>query len=56
MFLLLIIYSLGIFWSKFLPDHSLVEGTRFERLGPVLDFVNPGVFRLKEVGLSFSYL
>ncbi|KAF8464965.1 oligopeptide transporter [Russula ochroleuca] len=47
-FLLLIIYTLGVFWSTFLPKRSWVEGTRFEWLGPALDFINPGAFRLKE--------
>jgi hypothetical protein len=47
-FLLLIIYTLGVFWATFLPKRSQVEGTRFEWLGPTLDFVNPGVFGLKE--------
>ncbi|KAF8270927.1 OPT oligopeptide transporter protein-domain-containing protein [Lactarius quietus] len=47
-FLLLIIYSLGVFWSTFFPRHSWVEGTRFEWLGPTLHFINPGEFKLKE--------
>ncbi len=55
MFLLLLIYSLGILWSTFLPKRSRVEGTRFEWLGPALHFVNPGKFKLKEVRLSCSY-
>ncbi|KAG5650368.1 hypothetical protein H0H81_012483 [Sphagnurus paluster] len=28
---------------------SLVEGTRFQSLGPALHFLNPGEFKLKEV-------
>ncbi|KZT71957.1 OPT superfamily oligopeptide transporter [Daedalea quercina L-15889] len=47
-FLLLLIYSFGTAWAKFLPRGSLVEGTRLAWLGPVLDFVNPGEFRIKE--------
>ncbi|KAH9002451.1 OPT oligopeptide transporter protein-domain-containing protein [Lactarius hatsudake] len=47
-FLLLLIYLLGKFWSTFFPRHSWVEGTRFEWLGPTLHFINPGQFRLKE--------
>lgn len=47
-FLLLVIYSLGILWSTFLPKRSRVEGTRFEWLGPALHFVNPGKFKVKE--------
>ena len=49
--LLLIIYLFGWVWSTFLPKRSLVNGTRFERLGPILDFINPGKFRIKEVHL-----
>ena len=49
MFLLLVIYSLGVFWSAFFPRRSWVEGTRFEWLGPTLHFINPGTFKLKEV-------
>ncbi|KAI9447706.1 oligopeptide transporter [Lactarius indigo] len=48
LFLLLVIYLLGKFWSTFFPRPSWVEGTRFERLGPTLHFINPGEFRLKE--------
>ncbi|KAH8987176.1 OPT oligopeptide transporter protein-domain-containing protein [Lactarius akahatsu] len=47
-FLQLIIYSLGILWSAFLPRKSWVEGTRLEWLGLALHFVNPGEFKLKE--------
>ncbi|OSX63951.1 hypothetical protein POSPLADRAFT_1138543 [Postia placenta MAD-698-R-SB12] len=47
-FLLLLIYSVGMAWAKFLPRGSLVEGTRFAPLKPILDFVNPGEFRIKE--------
>ena len=54
MFLLLIIYSLGVFWSTFFPQRSWVEGTRFEWLGPTLHFINPGTFKLKEVRLEPS--
>ncbi|KAG6815817.1 hypothetical protein H0H87_011116, partial [Tephrocybe sp. NHM501043] len=47
-FLLLVIYSIGNAWAAFLPRRSWVEGTRFQRLGPVFEFVNPGPFTLKE--------
>ncbi|KAH9985220.1 OPT oligopeptide transporter protein-domain-containing protein [Russula compacta] len=47
-FLILIIYSFGVFWSTFLPKRSLVEGTRYKWAGPALHFINPGKFRLKE--------
>ncbi|KAI9467329.1 oligopeptide transporter [Lactarius psammicola] len=47
-FLLLITYCLGVFWSTFFPRHSWVKGTRFEWLGPTLHFINPGDFGLKE--------
>lgn len=50
-FLLLLIYSVGMAWAKFLPRGSLVEGTRLAPLKPILDFVNPGEFRIKEVRL-----
>ena len=55
-FLLLVIYSFGKFWSTFFPKRSLVKGTRFERLGPALHFINPGEFGIKEVRLPSSYL
>ncbi|KAK7687874.1 hypothetical protein QCA50_009093 [Cerrena zonata] len=47
-FLLLIIYSFGILWAAVFPRASLVEGTRWSRLGPILKFINPGPFGLKE--------
>ncbi|OCH87394.1 oligopeptide transporter [Obba rivulosa] len=47
-FLLLLIYSVGRVWATFLPRGSSVEGTRFSRLAPVLEFINPGEFRIKE--------
>jgi len=55
-FLLLIVYSFGLFWETFVPKRYLVEGTRFERLGPALHFMNPGPFGLKEVRFPCSYL
>ena len=51
-FLLLLIYTFGTAWAQFLPRGSTVEGTSFAKLGPVLGFINPGPFGLKEV----SYL
>ena len=48
-FLLLIIWSVGIFWAKYFPKASWVEGTRLAWLAPALDFINPGEFRIKEV-------
>lgn len=48
-FLLLLIYSVGTAWATFLPRRSWVEATRFEYLGPILHFINPGEFGLKEV-------
>lgn len=53
-FMLLLIYTVGVAWSVFLPRQSWVEGTRLEALGPVLHFVNPGPFQLKEVSISYS--
>lgn len=55
-FLLLLIYSFGVAWAKYLPRAEWVEGTRFARLGPTLHFLNPGEFRLKEVRTSLSNL
>ncbi|KIK93983.1 hypothetical protein PAXRUDRAFT_143839 [Paxillus rubicundulus Ve08.2h10] len=51
-FLLLLIYTAGLTWAKFLPQRSLVEGTRFERLGPIFEFINPGEFKIKEHVIS----
>lgn len=48
-FLLLIIYSFGILWAAVLPKPSLVEGTRWAHLAPIIRFINPGPFGLKEV-------
>ncbi|KAI0073510.1 oligopeptide transporter [Panus rudis PR-1116 ss-1] len=47
-FLLLLIYTVGISWSAFLPRASSFENTRFARLAPVAHFINPGPFGLKE--------
>nr|AGA20378.1 oligopeptide transporter 7 [Phanerodontia chrysosporium] len=47
-FLLLLVYSAGNAWATFLPRASRVEGTRCARLAPVINFINPGDFRLKE--------
>ncbi|KAF9225684.1 OPT superfamily oligopeptide transporter [Gyrodon lividus] len=51
-FLLLLIYNVGIAWAKFIPQRSWVEGTRFERLAPVFEFINPGEFKIKEHVIS----
>lgn len=48
-FLLLLIYTIGMAWSVLLPRRSLVEGTRFQFLKSLIHFVNPGSFGLKEV-------
>lgn len=48
-FLLLLIYTFGNLWATILPRASLVEGTRLARFGPLLHFINPGAFGLKEV-------
>lgn len=53
-FLLLLIYSVGVAWSKILPRRGLVEGTRFGKFGPVLEFINPGEFRIKEVSRHWT--
>ncbi len=48
-FLLLIIYTLGNAWAKFLPKREWVDGTSLAWLGPTLHFLNPGPFDIKEV-------
>ncbi|KAL1692785.1 peptide transporter MTD1 [Schizophyllum commune] len=47
-FLLLLIYCIGNAWAVFLPKRSLVKGTRFERYGGIIEFINPGPFMIKE--------
>ncbi|KIP01135.1 hypothetical protein PHLGIDRAFT_131357 [Phlebiopsis gigantea 11061_1 CR5-6] len=47
-FLLLLIYCLGTAWAACLPQVEWVEDTRFAWLAPVVKFINPGEFRLKE--------
>ncbi|KAF8656479.1 hypothetical protein AX16_002530 [Volvariella volvacea WC 439] len=47
-FLLLLIYTAGNAWAKFLPRRSWVEGTRFEFFARAIDIINPGDFGLKE--------
>jgi len=46
---MLLIYITGKTWSKVLPRRSMVDGTRFAVLGPLLEFINHGEFRIKEV-------
>ena len=48
-FLLLLIHSVGVAWSKILPWRESVERTAYANFGPVLGFINPGKFRIKEV-------
>ena len=53
-FLLLLIYTLGIAWANFLPRRSWVERySRLRWLGPIIEFVNPGDFGLKEVRICY---
>ncbi|PCH44332.1 peptide transporter MTD1 [Wolfiporia cocos MD-104 SS10] len=47
-FLLLLIYTVGVAWAKFLPRSSWINNPRLEWLKPILDVINPGDFRLKE--------
>ncbi|KAF5311075.1 hypothetical protein D9619_007886 [Psilocybe cf. subviscida] len=47
-FLLLLIYTFGNFWARFLPKSNWVKGGRFERFAPLFHFINPGPFTLKE--------
>ena len=42
-------YTRSALWAKYLPRASWVESTRFAGLAPVLQFINPGEFRIKEV-------
>lgn len=53
-FLLLVIYTFGVSWETLLPKRHVVEGTRFEWLGPTLYLINPGKFKLKEVRLLYQ--
>lgn len=53
-FLLLLIYCLGTAWAACLPQVEWVEDTRFAWLAPVVKFINPGEFRLKEVSQSLD--
>jgi hypothetical protein len=48
-FMLLLIYTFGVAWATILPQQSWTERTRFQRFGPLVHFINPGEFRLKEV-------
>jgi hypothetical protein len=47
-FLLLLIWSCGTAWAFLLPRRSWVDGTRFARFASVVEFINPGEFRIKE--------
>ncbi|KAK7022840.1 hypothetical protein VNI00_016921 [Paramarasmius palmivorus] len=47
-FLLLVTYTLGEALANLLPRRASVQGTKLHFLGPVLHFLNPGPFRLKE--------
>jgi len=51
--LLLLIYLTGKIWSKVLPRRSRVEGTQLAVLGPLLELINHGDFRIKEVSICF---
>lgn len=55
MFLLLVIYTFGVFWETILPKRHVVEGTRLEWLGPTLHLINPGNFKLKEVRFLYQF-
>ena len=47
---------MGKGWAKLFPESSRVVGTRLESFAPVLHFINPGPFSIKEVKLEVSYL
>ncbi|KAI0737996.1 oligopeptide transporter [Daedaleopsis nitida] len=51
-FLLLLIYTVGIAWAKYIPRKEWVEGTRLAPLGPLFHFVNPGEFQIKQHVIS----
>ena len=53
-FLLLIIYTVGTAWAKFLPRRETVRGTRFDSLGSVFHLLNPGDFGIKEVSYYYT--
>jgi hypothetical protein len=53
-FLLLIIWVFGVAWAKVFPRAEWVEGTRYASFAPVLHFINPGEFRIKEVNLILA--
>lgn len=50
--LMLLIYIMGMTWSKALPRRSMVNGTRFAVLGPLLEIINHGEFRIKEHAIA----
>jgi len=48
-FLLLLIFTIGKAWERFLPRGSTFENhSRLKRLAPIAHFINPGPFGLKE--------
>ncbi|KAF7971648.1 hypothetical protein HWV62_20692 [Athelia sp. TMB] len=47
-FLLLMIYVAGTAWATVVPSKSRVEGTRFAKLAPFIEFLNPLPFGIKE--------
>ncbi|KZT18640.1 oligopeptide transporter [Neolentinus lepideus HHB14362 ss-1] len=51
-FLLLLIYSVGLAWAKFLPRKEFAERIGMPRLARVFHFINPGPFGLKEHTVS----
>jgi hypothetical protein len=46
---MLLIYTFGNGWALLFPKRSWVIGTRLELLAPVINFINPGPFFIKEV-------
>ncbi|EGO04039.1 hypothetical protein SERLA73DRAFT_102396 [Serpula lacrymans var. lacrymans S7.3] len=47
-FLLVLVYSVGLAWAKILPRRSTVQNTRLAWLASTFDFINPGDFKIKE--------
>jgi hypothetical protein len=48
-FLQLVIWTFGRAWELVVPTGARIRGTRLGALAPILDFINPGTFRIKEV-------
>jgi hypothetical protein len=45
---MLVVWTFGQLWAAVIPNGDRFKGTRLARLAPILNFVNPGPFRIKE--------